>query len=105
MIDVIVQRGAGDRAGDDVVDPLIGALHVALARGRAEMDERAQAMRNETLETVYRSGDDYSSGLAPGQILRVNDSIRGSFAAKVTGARHRAQGGRITSTLQIRRAA
>ena len=38
MIDIIVQRAAGDRPGSDIVEPLLGSVPAALSRGRAEID-------------------------------------------------------------------
>jgi len=99
VIDIIVIRNDGDRPGDDVVDGLIGSLPVALARGQAELDERGQRMKDQTIEGVHRDG------VRLGQLLRVNDAVHGSFASKSTGIAHRAQGGRVTSTLQVRRPA
>lgn len=54
-IGLIVIRGAGDRPGDDIVDPLIGSIPVALERGRNELDSRASALQDLGAETVYRT--------------------------------------------------
>ena len=41
MITVIVKRGAGDRPGPDISDPLITSEQVAIARGTAEIDKNS----------------------------------------------------------------
>lgn len=99
MIDIFVIRGSGERQGDDVVNGLIGSLPVALALGRSKLDENAQQMRDDTLESVYRDG------IRLGHTARINDQVRGSLAEKITGISHRAQGGRIDTSLNLRRAA
>jgi hypothetical protein len=98
-IDIFVIRGAGDRPGDDVVDGLIGSLPVALARGRAELDERAQPLVPVTIEAVFRDG------LRLGHTLRCQDSVRGTWAGKITGITHRATGGALSTAVQMRRPA
>ena len=43
-LDIFVMRGAGDRRGEDIVDPLIGSsIPVAIQRGRNELDGRAKS--------------------------------------------------------------
>jgi hypothetical protein len=99
VIDIIVVRDAGDRSGDDIVDGLIGSLPVALARGRAELDEHAQALQPVTVEALFRSG------VRLGQTLRCQDEVRGTWAGKIMGVSHKASGGVLTTTLQVRRPA
>jgi hypothetical protein len=97
MIDIFVQRYAGDRRGEDIVDPLIGSIPVAIARGRNELDERAQPMMPMELETVYRDG------LRLGQLVFVSDSNSGSaWIGKVTGITHHVSGPEITTTLRLK---
>lgn len=56
MIDLFVQRGSGDKPGEDVVDPLVSSIPVAIVRGRNELDDKAHRKDDETLGTVYRDG-------------------------------------------------
>jgi hypothetical protein len=98
MIDIFVQRGPGDKRGDDIVDSLIGSLPVAIARGRNELDERAQPMQTVTMETVYRDG------VRLGQLARVLDSRAGvAWMGKIVGISHRGAGVERTTTLRIKR--
>ena len=97
-IDVFVQRYAGDKRGDDIVDPLIGSIPVAIVRGRNELDERASGMQQIEAETIYRTG------LRPGQSSRFADMQTGEiWTGKITGIAHRAQGVEISTTLQVKR--
>lgn len=97
-IDIIVQRGAGDKRGDDIVDPLITAVSVAIARGRNELDERASAMQDVQVETVYRTG------VRTGQLAKFLDAQNGVvWYGKITGISHEIADGQISSTLQVRR--
>jgi hypothetical protein len=99
MIDIFVQRDAGDKRGEDIVDPLIGSLPVAIARGRNELDEHAQPMQTVTMEAVYRDG------VRLGQTVMVNDSRAGVFwVGKIAGITHSARGIELATTLRIKRA-
>lgn len=104
MIDIIVQRGAGDHQGDDIVEPLIGgSLPVALARGRAELNENGQPMKEGQLEQVYRDG------MRKGQVVRLNDTDQGSFSLVVRAVRHTARkvgdSVQLTTNLRVKRPA
>lgn len=82
-IDIIVIRGAGDRPGDDIVDPLIGSIPVALERGRNELDARSSALQDFSVETVYRTG------VRCGQIVRLYNEQTGAIVTgKVGGITH-----------------
>ena len=80
MIDIIVVRGEGSRPGEDVVDPLIATLDVALSRGRMELDEGALAEES-VLECIL-----HDSRL--GNIILVDDSTLGQWRGKITGISH-----------------
>lgn len=98
MTDIFVQRGAGDLQGEDIVDPLITTIGVAIQRGRNELDERASAMQEVEVETVFRAG------VRAGQLARFFDIQRGeTWFGKITGVTHRVGGGEVTTTLQVRR--
>jgi hypothetical protein len=82
-IDLFVQRGSGSRPGDNIVDPLVTSIPVALQRGRNELDKRAHAHQDGELETVYRSG------VRAGVLARNNDMQSGEIlTGKVTGIQH-----------------
>ncbi len=87
-IDIIVQRSPADKCGDDIVDPLISTVSVALNRGRNELDAQAEPSRVIRYTIIYRSG------LRAGQIIEVHDGLRGvSFRAKLVGINHALSGG------------
>lgn len=97
-VDVFVIRGAGDKRGEDIVDPLIGSIPVAIVRGRNELDERASAMQQVEAETVYRTG------VRLGQTARFSDMQTGEvWTGKVVGISHAVDGTEITTSLQIKR--
>ena len=97
MIDLLVTRNAGDLRGDDVIEPLLGSVATALARGRAEIDAQAERMQLVTVETVYRDG------LRRGQLVRFNDSTRGTWSGKVVGITHAFDGPVVKTTLRVLR--
>jgi hypothetical protein len=97
VIDIIVIRGEGDRAGQDVVDPLIGSLPVALARGRQELDDQADPLQPVTVVCLFRVG------LRLGNAVRFQDSRRGTWTGTIVGINHRGAGGVTSTTLQLRR--
>ena len=98
MIDIIVIRGAGDRPGQDVVDPLIGSsLPVALARGRKELDDQAQPLQPISVQGLFRVG------LRPGNTLRFQDMRRGTWAGALGGISHRGAKGVVTTSLELQR--
>lgn len=100
MIDVMVTRGAGDLRAEDVVDPLIGSIPTAISRGRAVVDASAERMKPVTITAVYRDG------LRNGQLLRVNDSIVGTWSGQLVSITHRATGGEepwTESTIRVER--
>jgi len=97
LIDLIVIRDAGDHQGEDVVDPMITSVAVALDRGRFEINE-ASGMRPTTLETVYRNN------VEMGQIVEVHDSLQGSvWRGKISSISHRSKGPELLTRLTIMR--
>jgi hypothetical protein len=101
-IDIFVQRGAGDRPGDNIVDPLITSIPVAVQRGRNELDERATAQQDVTRETLFRAG------VRCGQLARVVDFDHGeTWLGKITGITHTVRKAdesvQLTTSLSIRR--
>ncbi len=94
-IDIFVQRDNGDKRGDDIVDPLIGSVPVAIQRGRNELDERASGMQQVEAETVYRDG------VRLGQVARFFDTA--AWYGKVVGVTHRYNGEALTTSLQVKR--
>lgn len=97
-VDIFVIRGAGDKRGDDIVDPLIGSVPVAVVRGRNELDERAEGMQTVEVETVYRTG------VRLGQAARFFDLQTGEiWTGKIAGITHSKSGVEISTTLQVKR--
>jgi hypothetical protein len=95
-IDIFVQRGAGDRRGDDIVDPLIGSIPVAIQRGRNELDGKALSPQRVQAECVFRTG------LRLGQLARFYDFDTGEiWNGKVAGIQHTQKGVVLTTRLQI----
>ena len=83
MTDIFTQRGAGDKRGDDVVDPLITSTPVAIQRGRNELDKQAHSPRDVEVETVYRTG------VRLGQVAKFYDSQTGlEWLGKIVGISH-----------------
>ena len=97
MIDIIVIRCAGDQPGEDVVDPLITSVAVALDRGRYEINEHS-GMRPTTLRTKYRND------VHLGEIAEVHDALQGkSWRGKISGIAHKAIGSSLYTDLNILR--
>ena len=95
MIDIIVIRCAGDHPGEDIVDPMITSVAVALERGRYEINEHS-GMRSTTLRTKYRNG------VRQGQIVEVHDALQGkSWRGKVSSITHTSQGPALYTDLTI----
>ena len=84
-VTIEVYRDAGDRQGDPIEEALLGdSLDAAIARGRAELDARAHATIDTTLELVAPRLD-----LLPGAIVEVSDPEQGPpWRGLVTGVRH-----------------
>jgi hypothetical protein len=96
MIDIFVVRGLGDKRGEDIVDPLITTVAVALQRGRNELDRQGSGLQEVSVETVYRPG------VRLGQLGYYVDVRSGlSWYGKVSGISHRIDGPALTTTLQI----
>lgn len=94
---VIVRRGDGLHPGDDIVDPLIKTLPVALARGRNELDEQASGLQEVQISCVYRTG------LRLGMLVEVHEQLFGTiWYGKITGLTHQwdGQGGSTQMTLK-----
>jgi len=101
-IDLFVQRGAGDLPGDDVIDPLVTSIPVALARGRNELDARAHAKHEVELEAVYRGG------LRIGELVRDTDlQALETWTGEVSGITHQIRRAgdsvQLSTTLRIER--
>lgn len=82
-IDIFVQRGQGDKSGENIVDPLIGSLPVAIQRGRNELDARSVPLIGVDNEAVYRSG------VRMGDLARFHDLLNGvEWSGKIAGISH-----------------
>ncbi len=95
-VDIIVQRSPADKCGDDIVDPLISTVSVALNRGRNELDAQAEPSRVIRYQIIYRPG------LETGQIIEVFDGLRGvNFRGKLVGINHELSGGSAVTEAAI----
>lgn len=98
MFSIIVQRGDGLSQGDDIVDPLITCLPVALARGRNEMDEQASGFQDVELTFFFRAG------LRLGMVVEVHESLFGEvWYGKLVSLAHRFDGAATITTARVRK--
>lgn len=79
-MDIIVIRGEGDSAGDDIVDPLLSNVSAALSRGRAELDQNSLADEQQLI-ILFKN-------IFVGQLVEVEDSVLGSWKGKVLSVGH-----------------
>lgn len=70
MIDLYVFRGAGDRDGDEIFDPLLCDIAPALQRGKYEIDFNTPKIQ-QTMEVGY------ASAVRAGDQVSVSDSRTG----------------------------
>ena len=97
-MEILVQRGAGDLRGEDVVDPLMCALSVMLARGKALLDEHATLQQPVSLTIKFRTG------VRLGQVIEAHDALQGvSYKAKITGISHKISGNKVVTVLDVTR--
>jgi len=97
MINLIVQRGLGDKQGPDITDPLLSSIPVALARGTQEIDS-STSVDNIVLTTTYRSGVEL------GQLAEVHDALQGkTWRGKIVGVTHAVRGPTIFTDLDVER--
>ena len=96
MSSIFVTRGAGDKRGEDIVDPLLSTVEAQLARGTMELDANSTTPQTVNTTIVYRSG------VGLGQLVEVHDAIQGqSYRGKITGVSHRIGSGAVVSMLDI----
>lgn len=82
MTEIIVIRGDGDRPGDDIIDPLMSTVAVAIQRGRNEIDTAALADGEALITTFLPEA-------ALGHLIEVLDPAQGgAWRGKVTGLVH-----------------
>lgn len=98
MVDIIVRRNGGHNPGDDIVDPLIATVAIALVRGRNELDARAAGKSPVILGAVPRAG------LLPGQVIEVNDALQGrTYRARIVSVSYRKVLARSRCVLSVER--
>lgn len=98
MVSIVVVRGAGDKQGEDIEDPLLCDVSVQLARGRKELDANGAVPQEVVLTTIYREG------LENGQLSEVNDAAQGeTYRGKVTGITHRIDGDTVNTEVTLRK--
>jgi len=99
MIDLIVVRGAGDRDGGEIFDPLLSATEVAIARGTQEINA-STPVNTVTLQTVFRTG------VRRGQLVEVLDAMQGeTWRGIIMGINHVVEGPSAYTELEIEREA
>lgn len=82
MITITVIRGAGDRPGQPITDPLIaGSEAAARARANAELDASGSQRERVTLEITPQAG------LAPGQVVEVREIGKAPWRGMLTAIR------------------
>lgn len=97
-IAVVVRRGSGTRPGEDIYDPLITALPVALARGRNELDEQSSGLQPVDLNIPFRIG------LRMGQVVKVIDTLFGTiWYGKIESLRHAKTIDGMITTVRLKR--
>ncbi len=98
MIDIFVQRYVGDKRGEDIIDPLLSDLAVALARGRTELDKTALPQQPVQLAVRFRTG------IRLGQLAEAHDAMQGvSWRGKIAGISHKISNGQVYTTLDVTR--
>jgi len=96
MINVVVQRGAADKPGDDVQDILLSEDSVALARGTAIIDGGTPAVVMQE-ECRYKN-------IHNGNLVSVYSSLQGeTFTGKTTSVEHNFANGELLTNLRITR--
>jgi len=79
MIDIIVQRTPGDSMGEDIQNPLISSVEVAIERGRVEIDSHS-GLHDMQVTAVIRPS------VARGDLVEIHDELNGkSWRGKVNG--------------------
>lgn len=98
MPDIIVQRGAGTRQGEDVIDPLLTTVSACLARGQMELDEHTEGLQPVTVSCLYRDG------LLLGDVVQIYDEYYGTiWYGKITSIRHKISSAELLTDLQVKR--
>ena len=101
-VTVEVYRGAGDRTGAEISEPLLGSsTAAALSRGRAELDASAHPRLTTTLELVAPRLD-----LRLGELIAVSDPAQGrEWRGKIVGIKHTTAPGSPPTVLNVERPA
>jgi hypothetical protein len=95
MASIECYRGAGDRVGAPIVEPVLAAS-VLVDRGRAEMDAHAHRMQRVEADVVYQPG------LTIGQLIALDDPIgTAPRRAKIVGMSVSFTDGRIDCALSL----
>lgn len=96
MVDIVVTRGVGLAEGDPFVSPLITTETVALAKGKALLDEFASMHSSVVLVVPFMEG------LRLGDLVHIHETINGLlWAGKVTGISHTIDGPKSTTELTV----
>jgi len=74
MTDILVVRGPGTKPGEDILEPLLSELSVALARGATALDEASTNVLTKNIRIPYQSGVEL------GQLVEFDDLLTGELA-------------------------
>lgn len=97
-VDIIVQRGAGDAPGQDIVDSLLGTVDAAIVRGRVELDENGGGSSSVSIDLPM------TGGLRRGMLVQVDDTEFGiTWIGKIESVSHSWGGLSEGSTIRVRR--
>ncbi|WP_157314554.1 hypothetical protein [Chitinibacter sp. GC72] len=95
MLDITVQRNAGQHSAPDLSDPLITNVPVAISRARAELDASTSVRKLRIVCT-------FQPTLRLGQLMALDDSLRGETArGKVVGIEHVATDGALLTHIDL----
>lgn len=96
-IDIVVQRGLGDRQGPDIAEPLITTIPAAIARGTYEINA-STSVDVVSLRTSYRASVEL------GHLVEVHDALQGkTWRGKVVDISHNIQRTQVWTQLSIER--
>lgn len=98
MPDIMVQRGAGNSQGVDIIDALLTTVEACTTRGKAALDASVSGLQPITLEVMHRQG------VLPGDSVEVGDTFMGGvWYGGIVGVRHTIDGPALTTKLTVHR--
>lgn len=80
MTNIVVMRDDGSRAGDDIIDPILATVQLALARGDAELSE---GQLSNQIDLTLPLKD-----IRLGETVRLQGPLIGPFTGKTVALSH-----------------